>query len=299
MPEPAPAVRIFISYTHDSDEHAAKVRRLADSLRTVGLLTVLDQYESPGPSAGWPFWMERELQAANYVVCVCSATYRRRVDGLEAPDKGKGAAWEGNLIRNLLHDAKSDTRKFVPVLFDAEPDDSVPLMMKQFHRHKLPKGFPDLCRHLAGQTSPPPPVNPELRVVPPKPAPTLDPAWNLAGMVEGGGPVATNAAAPTVAPTKPTVTREQAKAELHDLLVSLMSADELRRFVAYGPHGARLSSSLPGSSVSLGVLTTELIALLERDGLLGPDLFERLRQDRPYRAKDIDSVARLWSELQR
>lgn len=296
MQEPAPAVRVFISYTHDSDEHAAKVRRLADTLRDFGLLTVLDQYESPGPSAGWPFWMEKELQAANYVLCVCSATYRRRLDGQEAPEKGKGVAWEGNLIRNELYDAKSDSRKIVPVLFDAEPDDSVPRVMRHFHRHRLPGGFLDLCRHLTGQTSPPPPVNPEIRVIQPKPAPTRDPAWNLAGLVEGGGPAAMNTTIPTVAPTKPTVTREQARAELLELLVSLMSADELRRFVAHGPHGERLSRALPGSSVSLQLLATELIAVLEREGQVGPELFERLRQDRPCRTKDIDPVARMWSE---
>ena len=76
-----------------------------------------------------------------------------------------------------------------------------------------------------------------------------------------------------------------------------MSSDELRRFVAYGPHGERLSRSLPGSSASLYALAAELIALLERDGQLGPELFERLRQDRPYRVKDIDPIARMWSEL--
>lgn len=145
--------RVFISYAHDTVRHAAMVRGLADTLRAGGLVTILDQYESPGPSTGWPFWMEKGLQDADYVLCVCTALYRCRIDGHEAPADGKGAAWEGNLIRNLLYDSKSNSHRFIPVLFDSEPDTSVPLMMKHFRHHRLPAGFQDLYHHLAGQAS--------------------------------------------------------------------------------------------------------------------------------------------------
>ena len=47
----------FISYSHDSDDHAGRVLELADALRGRGINVILDQYVHParrraGP-AGW------------------------------------------------------------------------------------------------------------------------------------------------------------------------------------------------------------------------------------------------------
>ena len=45
--EPAP--RVFISYSHDSEEHAVRVLALADRLRSEGIEAILDQYEMSPP----------------------------------------------------------------------------------------------------------------------------------------------------------------------------------------------------------------------------------------------------------
>ena len=49
--------KIFISYSHDSPEHADLVLELADRLVGDGIDCILDQYES-SPAEGWPKWMD-------------------------------------------------------------------------------------------------------------------------------------------------------------------------------------------------------------------------------------------------
>ena len=46
--------RVFISYSHDSVDHRARVRQLGDSLKVQGLDVRLDTYEPEDPPEGWP-----------------------------------------------------------------------------------------------------------------------------------------------------------------------------------------------------------------------------------------------------
>ena len=63
----ANAPRVFLSYSHDSDEHAARVLALADSLCDGGIDVILDRYVHPAPVEGWPRWIERNLDEAKFV----------------------------------------------------------------------------------------------------------------------------------------------------------------------------------------------------------------------------------------
>jgi hypothetical protein len=111
------AGRVFISYTHDSEEHARVVLSLSNRLRSDGIDCVLDQYES-SPPEGWPQWMDREIKKAQFVLMVCTEAYYRRVMGEEKPGIGHGIAWEGNLIYNHIYSAGSRNSKFIPIIFD-------------------------------------------------------------------------------------------------------------------------------------------------------------------------------------
>jgi hypothetical protein len=85
MESPAPEdSKVFISYNHDSPGHEANVLALADRLRANGIDAVLDQYES-FPPEGWELWGQRQIQAARFVLTVCTETYRRRFDAEEKP----------------------------------------------------------------------------------------------------------------------------------------------------------------------------------------------------------------------
>jgi hypothetical protein len=118
--------RVFITYSHDSPEHRHRVLALAERLRKDGVDAQLDQYVAGTPERGWPRWMEDRLEWAQFVLVICTQTYRRRFLGREEPDKGQGVDWEGSLITLEMYHARSDTSKFVPVLFDREDKRFIP-----------------------------------------------------------------------------------------------------------------------------------------------------------------------------
>ncbi|CAD7839633.1 MAG: hypothetical protein [Olavius algarvensis Gamma 1 endosymbiont] len=91
------AVKVFISYSHDSPEHKGQVLALSDRLRADGIDAWIDQY-APYPEEGWPRWMQRRIDEAGAVLLVCTPTYRKRVEGEEEPGIGRGVCWEANLI---------------------------------------------------------------------------------------------------------------------------------------------------------------------------------------------------------
>lgn len=118
--------KIFISYTHDSDEHRERVLELSERLRRDGIETMLDQYINGAPQEGWPRWMLNQLDWADFVLVVCTETYYRRFRGQEVPGKGKGADWEGALITQEIYDSRSATLKFVPLLFTSDDEKFIP-----------------------------------------------------------------------------------------------------------------------------------------------------------------------------
>lgn len=121
------ALSVFISYSHDSDEHRERVLGLSERLRADGIETILDRYVDHGsPPEGWPRWMLNGLDKATHVLCVCTETYYRRFRGQEVPGKGKGVDWEGAVITQSLYDARSVSTKFVPVLFAGTDEPYVP-----------------------------------------------------------------------------------------------------------------------------------------------------------------------------
>jgi hypothetical protein len=66
-----PPPKVFISYSHDSAEHQARVLGLADRLRADGVAAEVDQYEA-APPEGWPLWCEQQIEAADFVLMVCT-----------------------------------------------------------------------------------------------------------------------------------------------------------------------------------------------------------------------------------
>lgn len=131
------AKTVFISYSHDSDEHGERVLALSERLRDDGIETLLDQYVNGSPQQGWPRWMLDQLDAADSVLVVCTEIYYRRFRGHEEPNKGKGADWEGALITQDMYDTRSGTLKFVPVLFSTEDERFIPEPLRSHTHHTL------------------------------------------------------------------------------------------------------------------------------------------------------------------
>jgi hypothetical protein len=79
-------LRVFLSYSHENQEHRHRVLMLAESLRSDGFDAVIDQYVAGTPSEGWPRWMLKQIALADYVLLICTATYYRRDMGWAPAD---------------------------------------------------------------------------------------------------------------------------------------------------------------------------------------------------------------------
>lgn len=287
---------VLISYSHDSPEHAAKVKQLADTLRSDGVVAEIDQYlPVAGPPEGWARWMNTMIARSRFIIVVCSATYQRRFDGHEdEPGVGRGVSYEGQLLHHLLYNAKGQNYRLVPVLFDDEPETSIPSIMGAYKYFRLPAAYEDVyavLTHQGGRSAPP--VRAQRTVDRPAPAP-LPSAWSGLGartpsaeqietIEKQGFMVGKPAGEPTRSIDLPA---------LEALLLSMFSLPELQRLVRYLPMGEQLSRQLPTGAVAPAHYVTQLLQTLERQGALDNDFFDAIRQARPRRVGELDRLLR-------
>ncbi|MFN2397825.1 MAG: SEFIR domain-containing protein [Gemmatimonadaceae bacterium] len=146
------SVRVFISYSHDSQAHARRVLVLANRLRADGIDCELDAFEE-APLEGWPAWMARQLREARYVLVVCTASYHRRVTGREHVGVGLGARWEGALITQDLYGRGGQNDKFIPVVVEKSDVAEIPDFLRHTTRYDLsdPEGYRTLYHRLTAQ----------------------------------------------------------------------------------------------------------------------------------------------------
>lgn len=125
------SITIFISYTHDSREHSARVLDLANKLRTAGFDCDIDQYHA---NQDWPAWMEKKINDSDFVLVICSPTYLQRWNNDELPSVGLGAQWESLLTRQHLYLAPGRNDRFVPTVFEVEHVTSIPMPLTNVTR---------------------------------------------------------------------------------------------------------------------------------------------------------------------
>lgn len=144
--------KVLISYSHDSPEHADRVRELSDRLRADGIDCILDQYEV-SPPEGWPRWMDRQIRDADFVLMICTETYYRRVMGEEKPGIGLGVRWEGHLIYQHLSNAGMLNTTFIPVLLESGEFKHIPTPLQGVAHYfaETEEGYEDLYRRLTNQ----------------------------------------------------------------------------------------------------------------------------------------------------
>jgi len=160
--------KVFISYSHDLQEHMDRVLSLSLRLREDGVDCIIDQYET-SPSTGWARWMIAQIQKADFVLIVCTKMYQLRFEGEEEYGKGKGAKWEGALIIEELYKSEAKNDKFIPILFSSEDEAHIPIVLKGATHYKLEKkeGYESLYRHITHQPLILKPDMGKLKVKPP------------------------------------------------------------------------------------------------------------------------------------
>lgn len=126
--------RVFISYSHDSEEHKARVLELASRLRADGIDAELDQY-LVFPPQGWYGWMFDEVDKADSVLIVCTKGYYEKIEDEDFFRQWTNGRWEGAILDPAAYvdDAESGRVDFVPVVFSPENAAFIPTDMKATH----------------------------------------------------------------------------------------------------------------------------------------------------------------------
>jgi hypothetical protein len=101
--------KVFISYSHDSQEHKKWVLDLATRLRNNGVDAIIDQWELK-PGADLSHFMETYLSNSDYTVIVCTDKYVKK-----ANSGSGGVGYEKMIITSeLLSDINSN--KIIPII---------------------------------------------------------------------------------------------------------------------------------------------------------------------------------------
>jgi hypothetical protein len=174
---------VFISYSHDSDQHKLRVFELAESLRKINLDVTIDRDMLPGgPPEGWPHWSEDQVRRAVKVLVVCTENYCRRYLGREESGRGLGAVCEARLIHQELYNSAGINLKYRVILFEEPSSKHVPDTLQAYHRFPLyqSQAWDELVEWLSG-TSRVSPIALAKRKWPSKPT-TFD--WGMADRKE-------------------------------------------------------------------------------------------------------------------
>lgn len=111
--------KVFMSYSHDNEEHAKWVNDLSIRLRGHGVDVILDQWDLEIGN-DLRFFMEKGLDETKYVICVCSELYVKK-----ANEGYGGVGYESTIISSdLLSYAKTDF--ILPIVKNNHTDKKTP-----------------------------------------------------------------------------------------------------------------------------------------------------------------------------
>lgn len=163
--------KVFISYSHQDAVYENKVLEFSNKLRSEGIDANIDLYEE-SPSEGWPRWMENQIRESDYVLVLSSKSYH---DKFYSDKKGKGIAWEVNIIYQYLYDDCAETKKFIPVFFEAGEEQYIPTPIKSFTYYNVgtSEGYNKLYWRLRGVNKTEKPPLGKLRPLPEKQRKTM------------------------------------------------------------------------------------------------------------------------------
>jgi len=122
MTEHTSPPRIFISYSHDSQDHKFWVLSLATRLMGNGVDVILDQWDLT-LGGDLPRFMETGLTDADRVLAVCTSNYVAKANG------GLGGVGYEKMIltAQLMKNVTSD--RIIPIVRDNDLDDTLPVFL--------------------------------------------------------------------------------------------------------------------------------------------------------------------------
>jgi hypothetical protein len=115
------APKIFISYSHDTQDHKAWVLKLGSNLLARGVDVVLDRWDL-APGQDMSMFMQRGIAEADRVLMICSATYVQKAEA------GLGGVGYERLIVTAELIQSIDTIKFIPIM-RLNPQKTIPIFI--------------------------------------------------------------------------------------------------------------------------------------------------------------------------
>ncbi len=163
--------KVFISYSWDSEEHKKWVLALSNDLIRDGTDCQIDQYVNL-VEEGWPWWMEKQIESADFVLLVCTQKYYDRFHKRGEGGAGRGVAWEGAILTQIFYDnfcCNSRNKSFIPVLPDNVGEvNHIPIVLRGYPSFFIPSQYEDLLRLILKRpkivkplSGEPPPLPPE------------------------------------------------------------------------------------------------------------------------------------------
>lgn len=124
--------RVFVSYAQRPEIHKRQVQAFCWFLRAMGVKVRQDEFATD-ERRDWALWAIREIAAADFVVVVASAEYRRRAESECPPGDGDGVANEAAFLRDrLAYDRWTWHRKILPVVLPGGSLDQIPLFLSPY-----------------------------------------------------------------------------------------------------------------------------------------------------------------------
>lgn len=179
--KPAPAVpRVFISYTHDTHDHAMAVLKFSEFLATeCGLDVHMDRWDLD-VRRNWFRWAIDQITSADFVIVIASPNCKATADGHVDSETNRGMQSELSILMDRLHDDREIwIRKLLPVVLAGRTVGEIPLFLQPgiADYYLVPEltiaGAEDLLRVITGQApysrpqrNPTVPVLPTRRVGP-------------------------------------------------------------------------------------------------------------------------------------
>lgn len=103
------APKVFISYSHDSQEHKLWVLELATRLRSCGVDAILDQWDI-GPGGDLPQFMEQNLSNASRILMICTERY------VQKSNSGVGGVGYEKMIVTADLMRQIDSARVIPII---------------------------------------------------------------------------------------------------------------------------------------------------------------------------------------
>lgn len=114
--------KVFVSYSHDNQEHKDWVLKLSTQLIAHGVDVILDQFDLHIGS-DLRFFMEQGLNASTMVLCICSESYVNKVNNGIG-----GSGYEGMIItQELLSNANAEF--IIPIVRNNNSNKKVPIAL--------------------------------------------------------------------------------------------------------------------------------------------------------------------------